>query len=133
MLNLAIHYNVSDFDFWAHLVEAFRVDHVYVLGLPEDMETDRWTSVGSFDELPTGAVRVVLQPCNGKYFQGETLLSEFTHPENAIYIFGSDDCHNLPVACDSSVYVRPPHSCTTFYASQVGFLVLYDRGQRGSS
>lgn len=133
MLNLAIHYNADDFDYWAHLVEAFRVDHIYALGLPEDFETDTWTSVSSCDELPAGVSRVVIQPLNGKYQQGETPLAQFTHPENAIYIFGSDDCHNPVVSCDFSVHVPTPRPTVTFYAAQVGLLVLYDRDQRGNS
>lgn len=132
-MEIALHYNARDFDHWCHLVQAFEVTRVHALGLPVDYETAVWHSCGDFTDIDSGLTRVVVQPADGKYQVGETPLPEFTHPVNAIYIFGSDDQHNPAVECDASVRIPTVKSAVTLYAAQAALLVLYDRCCRGDS
>lgn len=132
MLSIAFHYDPETFDHFAHLVDAFCVDDVYVVDMPVDYEAPRWTSVQDVDAIDNGCVHVVVAPKTAVHQPGETELHSFDHPEDVLYIFGADNCHNEAVACEASVYIDVPHAQTPFYAAQAALLTLYDRWYRGN-
>jgi hypothetical protein len=95
-------------------------------------EWDQWHYVaGSFgvelaSELPSDCVTVRVQPEHGRYVQGAQSLCDFEHPEDCVYVFGSDVGFVKDDDCDYSVFI-PSHTAWTLFASQAGAVVLYDR------
>ena len=133
MLYLAFHYDgACDFNQWAHLVEAYCVDQAYVLGLPQDHVAPKWNSILSLEECPTDVPRILLSPQQARYQPGEMELSAFVHPDDALYIFGSNNISNPAIECDTSVYIPVPHIQTPLYAAQAAVLLLNDRWTCGN-
>ena len=48
------------------------------------------TYIESVADLPQSVPLVVLAQVNGRYVQGDVSLKDFTHPTDAIYLFGND-------------------------------------------
>lgn len=76
--------------------------------------------------IPDSGTRVVIQPADGHYVQGTVSIEDFVHPEDAVYIFGSDDSLMQPVDAEHYVYI-PTAPTWELFASQAGAIVLFDR------
>ena len=78
---------------WDFVLCNFKPDKIFIVGNKEEamisnpLKTATWIS--SYEELPDLPL-VVTAPIHGRYFKGRIPLSEFEHPKEAIYIFGSD-------------------------------------------
>lgn len=129
MLSLAVHFDATELDAWSHLAEAYRVDHVYCVGLPENLETSKWSRVAHVNDAPCpeGGSRVFFSPEHSPGQPGTIGLPAFSHPKNGIYIFGDNDGHNSGVECDRAVYIPTPGRNVTLYAAQAGLIALYER------
>jgi len=73
---------------------------------------------------------VVVQPKDGLHIQGTESLVTFTHPEEALYVFGSNHAHLVPEEVlgsrlpDYCVYIPVEYEMYSWVAAAV---VLYDR------
>ena len=76
---------------WDYVLCNFEPDEIYVLGELPDATTlnKKCTNITTADDFPDVPL-VLLAPDNGRYIQGTTSLDEFTHPEDCIYMYGSD-------------------------------------------
>jgi hypothetical protein len=85
-------------------------------------------SVPTLDDLPPGTP-VLVQPAEGRYVNGQVPLSEFRHPENAVYIFGPDnqnvDPDDLPPDYQSVHVETASHH--DMYSWVAAAIVLHDR------
>ena len=104
----------SDHRYWTHLCRSYEVDFQLI-----DAQIGAWEKEVA---VPEGHQVVVFDEV------GKTLLSDFTHPENAVYVFGRTNLNDLPtkIKHDHSVRVNAPQSKSTFGISICG-AVLYDR------
>lgn len=73
----------------------------------------------------------MLQAQDGRYLQGNESLVDFTHPEDAVYLFGASDL-NLSIEDDFGakepdhlVYI--PTIEHEMYSFSAGYITLYDR------
>ena len=81
-------------------------------------------------DLPKDQPLVLLSPSAAKYIPGTDPITDFEHPENPVYMFGSNRGHlgeddmgsRTP---DHSVYI--PGGCSDMYDFMAGSVVLYDR------
>lgn len=130
MLQLAFFHDPRFADLWDQLVRTFAVDHAFVVGLPEDHETATWESIATLEALPQG--RVMFSPSTAVHAPGEVALADFSHPDDGVYVFGSDDQHNPAIACDAIVYIPTPLSAP-LWSVQAAAIALHDRWLRGDS
>jgi len=86
--------------------------------------------------IPEGYTLVVLSPAEGRYVQGTESLVDFVHPENAVYLFGSNHSHltheELPKVPDHIVYIPIAQTGYVELYSWVALaVVMYDRMVKG--
>ena len=116
---------------WSYVLSHFEIRDVYHIG-PLDPRVRPFRDaieIASAEELP--GTLVVLAPTNGRYFQGEESLHDFEHPEECVYLFGSD---HRPLSEDQMgsrvpdhlVYI-PTATADTCYSFVAGAMALYDR------
>lgn len=121
---------------WDFALSNFTPDQLFVIGDSSDApETNVFsklnaTYLSSMDELPDQPL-VLMAPKNGFYIQGEIELSEFQHPENAIYIFGSDNYQMSEdiigsVEIDFKVFI-PTDSQHDMYSWSAYVVTMWDR------
>ncbi len=137
MLRLCFCYNNNMWELnqWGYLLATFFVDEVYVIGTDPERVKDsgilkKAILIDTADELPKAEL-VVAAPPDGKYIQGETPLSVFDHPEDAIYLFGPDMQHLSDKQLgdrkpDHKIYITPEGKYE-FYAHMAAGIFLYDR------
>lgn len=125
----------EDLDGWVRVLQAFEVEEIYELpGLGVPME-------GSIMVENTGQIAnfhpatiVIVTPIDGDFLKGEESLLGFTHPEEAIYVFGGTITRltqsdlNGTTSPPPTIYI-PLHG--DFYPAQAGAIVLWDRYTRG--
>lgn len=81
---------------WDYVLSNFAPAEVWVIGNVGDappygaFALARSTWVPDATGLPDGPL-VVLSPDTGRHIQGIESLAEFTHPDDAVYLFGSDN------------------------------------------
>ena len=123
---------------WSYALSHFAIDRVFLLGEPVD---DDW-----FRMLPTRAAKVVdsvrelpgrvvmLTPEHGRYLPGTTSLVDYTHPESATYVVGSN--HRYPPAdlldgVEADRVFIPTATAHDMYGWTALCVALYDRLKRG--
>lgn len=124
-----------DLNLWAYTLLHWQPDEVYALGV---MQPDLFSlrpfrsvrSIASASELPPGSL-VVLAPLNGREVIGETSLADFSHPDDATYLFGPDDgwldLDDLGGRePDARVFI-PTDSDDQLHAHVAAAVTLYDR------
>lgn len=83
-------------DLWAYTMFAFPPSEKFVIGSHPDgvrqKALDGATYISSVADLPNDPL-VLLTPSNARFVPGDTNLTSYSHPANAIYLFGPDDLH----------------------------------------
>lgn len=132
MLEIAFFYDPRLTDFWDQLVRTFAVNAAHVVGLPEDFQTSTWQALASVDEIENlSSPRTMFSPASAELAPGAVALSDYTHPDEAVYVFGSDEQHNPAIDCDAIVYVPTPRA-DPLWSVQAAAIVLHDRWSRGN-
>ena len=117
-----------ELDQWLYTSWAFGADGVWTCGGATSVKS---TEISSLTELPSVPV-VVIQPQGGALIQGTTSLIAFSHPQDALYLFGPSN-QNLSQADLGSlvihdyVYIPSTPPEVELHASTAGGIVLYDR------
>lgn len=117
-------------DQWSYVFSNFGISDVWELER-EDTENiyQKPTKIRSAAELPDVPL-IVVQPADGKHVRGTVSLSDFAHPDDAIYMFGGS--HDVMTLEDlggrvAEHYVYIPlekHEC---YAFSAAYMTLWDR------
>jgi hypothetical protein len=106
---------------WDCVRHHFGIDPPHIIG-PDHL--------ASAEELPDMPL-VVMQPRTGVHVQGVESLSDFVHPDDAIYLFGPDEA-KLPLAMLGSrvpehrVYI-PTVTDREMYSFVAFAIVMWDR------
>ncbi len=58
---------------------------------------------------------------------GESLLQDFKHPENALYLFNRTSGGELPVEADYTLKIQTPLDKGMLWGHQAASIILYDR------
>ena len=78
---------------WDFVVCNFKPDQIYILGSQDNLVISNPLKeaifIDSYNQLPDIPL-VVAAPAHGRYVHGDINLKDFVHPQDAIYIFGSD-------------------------------------------
>lgn len=118
---------------WSYLCEWFNVASTFEYGKPESVKgTPHTVAIDSMADLPDQPL-VVLSPENGRHIQGDIVLRDFEHPDDAIYVFGNNHLHmsESPLFAGrdySSVYI--PTNKAEMFAVFAATLTLYDRREK---
>lgn len=108
----------------------FGVENVWEIERPHTEDIyQKPTKIKSAAELPDTAL-VVIQPQDGKFVQGTESLSDFEHPDDAIYMFGGS--HDVMTLEDlggrvAEHYVYIPLVAHECYAFSAAYMTLWDR------
>lgn len=114
---------------WDFVLSHWTVDDIYLIGdIPASSkpfkEAARLPMLGN---LPRDATLVCMAPAAGLHVQGDVSLSAFEHPQDAIYIFGSNH-HHLQAECDFDYKVFIETSTHhEMYSYVAAAITLYDR------
>ncbi len=101
---------------------------VWIRGKPDEQNYFHQT-IETCEELPYFPL-VLMQPPDARYVRGHTNLIEFTHPENAIYIFGGNNAY---FSFEEDMGIRKPNHVIyipvqhEMYSWTAAAVVLYDR------
>lgn len=115
-------------EYWSYICYQNKIDNVWEVGRPDDAETNyKPTSINNYSELPKENL-IIVQHKNAKYIQGKIPLTEFKHPEDGIYVFGSDSANLYPEMFENHSYetLYIPPSNIEMYSFQAGAIVMYD-------
>jgi len=119
-------------DYWSYIFENFKIKDLWEVGRPDKIESN-WQkprAIDAISALPKDKSMVVGSPKNGRYMPGTIPLPEFQHPENALYVFGSDRANLYPELFKGYEYQLvyiPGDSSITMYSFQAGIVFMYDR------
>ena len=112
---------------WSFVLSHWKPDKIYLVGDgPGELK-----GADCIDTVPSWDNTVLLAPPNGYYFKGQTSLSDFEHPEDCLYIFGSNH-HHLSTdylgdaQITDSVYI-PTDGHAEMYSFVAAAVVFYDR------
>lgn len=116
-------------EYWSYVFEQFNVDNVWERGRSSDVNSNyKLETIEEYSELPNVPL-IILAHKNAKYIRGEVSLLDFKHPENCIYVFGSDNGNIYPEEFGgrdlTPVYIPP--SNIEMYSFQAAAIVMYDR------
>jgi len=123
-------------DQWIVVCDNYLPDYVYDRN-PPDVELDdiyyKWTPVDSISDgiargTAEGLTPVLITPLNAQIIPGEISLKDYTHPTNALYVFG-DDNNTLDndYGITDKVYVHSLNQQVTYWSFMVASIVLFDR------
>lgn len=123
---------------WLCNVTGFSPSAAYERGLPLDVPNPEGVlSCLTAADLPLDAELVVLSPKTARIIKPTMSLSEFQHPERAVYFFGKDTVFLSEEELggrkpDHVVYipVASGKECDEIYSFVAGAIVLYDRQVR---
>lgn len=121
---------IKEIDKWQFLIREFDVEKLYlcpISGIANQFVTEKAT------------IQEVFADCDGftKVFVDEKAtveLSNFTHPQNALYIFGKANYNPylLKTNEDSELKINTPLNASgLLWADQVASIILYDRFNKG--
>ena len=124
-------------DQWSFVFSHFGVEEIWERGW-EPGDGKIYQPVESIDtcaELPDDRPLVVLAPPLGRYIQGTESLLEFTHPKDAIYVFGGSHTNLTEEdmggrVAEHYVYI-PTADRNEMYAYVAAAVVLWDRVVKG--
>lgn len=119
---------------WDFILCNFKPDVIYVYGDPALIHSSvlsKAKALAGPEELPSDHEIVLLAPTNGEHLQGDVSLSNFVHPTNAVYWFGSDASHIqaetfLGRAPDHKVFIATDTN-DQMYAAASWAVVAWDR------
>lgn len=138
-----ISYSAKHDDQWMYVLSHWNPETWYVIYDPERHTPNiqdqhrNIVYIRSANDLPADHETVLLQPLVAPRYAGVTNLETFTHPTNAIYIFGWDHEHLNPPndpegselgsrVPDHRVYI-PNDQVFDMYSFVAGAVTLYDR------
>ena len=105
---------------WRQLCHAFEVDRLVMTPVLLGKRT-------SVDEYPT--MEEAIDSCKGTFVimepRGDVMLKNFSHPENAVYVFGNANMHNQRID-GVKVRIDTPKR-TVMFAINAAAIVLADR------
>lgn len=105
---------------WKQLCAAFKVDRLIMVGKTGNPRI----TIDQYDTMEDA-----LASCSGTFVflepKGDINLSDFTHPTDAIYVFGNAMNHNLQYD-GSKVRINTP-TTTDMFAFNAAAIVLADR------
>ena len=126
-------------DQWSFVFSNFGITNIWERGVDDNRDYNIYQKpvpVRTAAQLPQRPI-VVLAPEDGNHIKGTVSLTDYVHPEDAIYLFGSSNAALsdeedlggvIPEAC---VYI--PTVKHEMYAHAAGYITLYDRMvKRGS-
>jgi hypothetical protein len=120
---------IKEMDLWEYPLREFNVSELIMS--PVSGIKAKVTEVPTIEEAIQNNPELVPVFCHE---QGEYELSEFKHPEEALYIFGKANCspfNNLHKPKGSlSLQVRTPSSKGMLWPHQAASIILYDRSQK---
>jgi hypothetical protein len=127
--------NESEQKNFDYILSNFSVDELFVLAeenetLPNTNIMGKGTKILSYKELPQDIPHVLLAPEDGRYVQGNISIYKFNHPEDAIYIVGSNnyfvDLEDFEKFPEHLVYIPTDTHDEMFNWSALG-VILYDK------
>lgn len=117
-------------DQWSFLFSNFGIENIWELERENTEKIYQPTiKIKSAAELPDVPL-VVVQPPDARYVPGTESLSDFAHPDDAIYMFGgSHDVMTLEDLGDrvAEYYVYIPLTAHECYAFSAAYMTLWDR------
>lgn len=116
---------------WEFVLSNFKPDKMYMWrAAPGDSEIRGAARIQNISDIAHEGRIVVLAPYNGRNIQGDIPLPDYDHPEDAIYVVGSnhvtieaEDLGNLQY---DKVYI-PTDSQHDMYSFVAVAVALYDR------
>lgn len=81
-----------------------------------------------YDHLPKGAMLISVELTGAA-----TLLSDFKHPRNAVYLLGAEDHGLSKIAIEKSHHLVKFDTPKSLNVSVAGSIVMYDRNVKGTS
>lgn len=123
---------ITEANHWIYPLRDFGVEHFYmcpITGIQSDSDyiIERPALCSVLNENPDLTVVFVDE-------NGNTNLSNFIHPENALYILGKAGCAAMPTyqrEGDLSVKIETPLNKGLLWPHQAISIVLYDRMNKG--
>jgi hypothetical protein len=99
---------------WSFVLSNFSIDRLFVIGDVSNLIHKPFANTISIENasfLPTDSDLILLAPVEGRYYKGNVGLKDFSHPSNAIYLFGPNHVHLSEVEMsnrkpDYSVYIE---------------------------
>ena len=124
---------------WEYVLCHFKPDTIYLVGSerPEGIVYQNTVLINDAGDLPTTSELILLAPLTGRIVQGDTSLSDFVHPTNAIYWFGPNIAEHMDPskyfvsrAPDHVVYI-PVDTDDQMFAHVAYSVVAWDRRVKG--
>jgi len=105
---------------WKQLCNAFDVDRLVMIPrlLPARTSVDQYDTLNEALQSCDGSI-VALEPSGG------AMLSDFEHPQKAVYVFGNAQTSNKHLDCEQ-VRINTP-TMTDIFAVNAAAIVLADR------
>lgn len=122
--------NRNNQDQWSFLFSNFGVENIWELERPNTEKIYQPTKmIQNASELPDQTL-IVVQPPDGRFVKGTESLSDFEHPDDAIYMFGGS--HDVMTLEDlggrvAEHYVYIPLVAYECYAFSAAYMTLWDR------
>lgn len=118
---------IKEVDLWEYPLRDFNVERFYMVpvsGIRSEAVTEREYLDDVLAECRQDGFDIVFVD-----ERGETKLSQFTHPENVLYVFGkaSQSALTFRDAEDVSVCIETPAQAALLWPHQAAVIVLYDR------
>ena len=120
---------------WSYVLSHFSPRRLYTVGEvdPRVRPFRGLEVVNSAADLPETPL-VLMSPRNAQYIKGRTPLGEFRHPDECVYMFGSDAAHlnadHLGGRTPEHLVYIPTDTPDTMYSFMAGAITLYDRMMR---
>lgn len=124
-------------DQWSFVFSNFGIAEIWELGADHDGVRGKDGSIyqptikaDSAAELPTDKALIVLAPTDGRFIKGTEPLDTFTHPDDAIYLFGGSQA----VLSEEDLGGRVPDALVFIptvklecYSHCAAYMTLWDR------
>ena len=115
---------IKEYDLWWYMLREFDVNE-FIMTPVSGIDADVTEMKSLEDAIKANPELTVVHVDE----DGESDLLGFTHPENALYVFGRTSNSSLVYKTEGHLSVRipTPNNFAGFWANQVAALVLYDR------
>lgn len=124
---------IKEADLWEHPLRDFEVDRWWmtpVSGIGNRRVAERATLPEILDQARNDGLTVVFVD-----ERGETPLTDFVHPEHALYVFGKASFSPLSLRKEGegSIVIDTPANLGGLWPHQAASIVLYDRLLKGDA
>jgi len=117
---------IKEIDLWEYPLREYSIDQLYMTPV-SGIVSDYVTELNSLHEVILENKDMTLVFVDEK---ATTFLEDFTHPENALYIFGKAGTSALRLlreGIDKSVCIQTPTNQGMLWPHQAASILLYDR------